>query len=71
MSVSRKEACHLSGRGLTWLKEHECAWCDQGALYALMYGCGSIYGPRCVPAERFKKRASAAVASLEEARKRK
>jgi hypothetical protein len=56
MTISRKEACRLSGRGLTWLKTHQCSWCDQSALYALMYGCGSIYEPRCVPAERFKPR---------------
>jgi hypothetical protein len=55
MSLSRKEACQVSKRGLTWLKTHQCGWCDQNALHAIMYGCCSIYGPRCDPAKRFSK----------------
>lgn len=52
--TTRKDACRLTRRGLTWLKAHQCGWCGQNALYAVTYGCGSIYGPRCDTVRRFK-----------------
>jgi hypothetical protein len=54
--LTYKDVCRLTGRSLAWLKAHQCAWCDQDALYAVKYGCGSIYGPRCDTAERFKQK---------------
>lgn len=56
MMMTRKEACGATGYGLTWLKSHQCAWCEQQGLAALMYGCASIYGPRCDVVRRFKRK---------------
>jgi hypothetical protein len=65
--MTRKEACVATGYGLTWLKSHKCGWCDQGALAALMYGCASIYGPRCDVAARFRKDKEAVMPGPEDA----
>jgi hypothetical protein len=46
--MTAKEAAQLSGRSVTWLKTHQCGWCDQSCLNALRYGCGAIY-EKCDP----------------------
>ena len=49
-----KEAVKLTGKSEYWLRNHSCPWCDQTALNAVRYGCGSIYGEKCNPMDRFK-----------------
>jgi hypothetical protein len=49
--MSPKEATKLSGRSESWLRRHECAWCQQTLWRALRYGCGAIYD-KCTPAEK-------------------
>jgi hypothetical protein len=50
--MTSKEAAELSGKSISWLKQHECTWCDQTVLYALKYGCGAIW-EKCDPVKRF------------------
>lgn len=49
--MTAKEAATLSGRSVTWMRTHCCAWCDQTMLNALRYGCGAIY-EKCDPKAR-------------------
>jgi hypothetical protein len=50
--MTGKEAVALSGRSESWLRRHECVWCNQGLWNALLYGCGSIFGPKCDPKKK-------------------
>jgi len=49
--MTSKEAREVSGRTESWLRNHECAWCGQTLLRALMHGCGAIY-EKCEPAKK-------------------
>jgi hypothetical protein len=51
MTITAKEASKLSGKSITWLRTHECMWCNQSALNSLRYGCGAIY-EKCEPRKR-------------------
>jgi hypothetical protein len=51
--MTAKEAARLSGRSITWMRTHCCAWCDQSMLNAVRYGCGAM-GDKCNPRERAK-----------------
>jgi hypothetical protein len=46
--MTAKEAAKLSHRSITWLRTHECGWCDRSCLNALRYGCGAIW-EKCDP----------------------
>ena len=59
-----KQAVKKTGRSESWLRRYQCAWCEQGLLDSLRYGCGAIYG-KCDPAAKDymnMKRASGSVA---------
>jgi hypothetical protein len=49
--MTAKEAAALSGRSITWLKTHTCAWCDQTYLRTLMHGCAAMH-EKCDPAAK-------------------
>lgn len=49
--MTAKEASKFSGKSITWLRTHECAWCGQSSINALRYGCGAIY-EKCEPKKR-------------------
>ncbi len=49
--LTAKEASKLSGKSITWLRNHSCMWCDQSALNALRYGCSAIW-EKCDPTKR-------------------
>lgn len=63
--MTYKECAALTGRSVTWLKTHQCGWCDQTALMALKYGCGSIFGPKCDPALSLQKEPPGAARAAE------
>ena len=46
-----KEAVALSKRSEHWLRNHECSWCQQTLMRALVYGCGAIY-EKCDPSKK-------------------
>lgn len=46
--LTAKQAAQHAGRSIAWLRNHECAWCEQTCLRQLMYGCGAIHD-RCNP----------------------
>ena len=46
-----KEAITLSKRSEHWLRNHECAWCGQTLMCALVYGCGAFYD-KCDPEKK-------------------
>jgi hypothetical protein len=49
--MTGNEAVALTGRSETWLRNHECAWCNQTLWRALVHGCGAIY-ERCDPSQK-------------------
>jgi predicted DNA-binding transcriptional regulator AlpA len=51
MSMTIAQAVKLSGRSESWLRRHDCSWCQQTLLNALRHGCGSIY-EQCEPSEK-------------------
>lgn len=49
--ITAKRAAEITGYSVSWLKRHECAWCNQTCLRQTQGNCGSIYGPhnQCGP----------------------
>lgn len=52
-AMTPKQVIEVSGRSESWLRRHDCAWCDKNLWRALRYGCGAIY-EKCNPAEKFR-----------------
>lgn len=50
--MTTKEACELTGRSQSFLRDNVCGWCDQKLIYAIKDGCGAYFDwPACDPRE--------------------